>query len=107
MSFHILNPIDDSVICTVERGQRYDLPASKTIYIESLTMGLIIHQIKIHILNDGPVIISRKPGIFISNGIWVDCGPVESGYINTEIFNLSNNRIRIHSGDSISCLLAL
>jgi hypothetical protein len=38
MSFHILNPIDDSVICTVERGQRYDLPASKTIYIESLTI---------------------------------------------------------------------
>lgn len=114
MAFDVINPHDGRVVERFIRGRYLDLQASRNVYIPALCMAIIPHDVRIDfILEDhdnisyGPVWLARIPGVFMSHSLFVDCGPVNAGVIQTEVFNLSSDRILVREGDCISRLVAL
>lgn len=107
MAFHLINPINGAPVISVGRGDYYELKTTKPFYILPLTIGVLTHQVKIQIDPGTVVIITRNPGVLETYGLWVDCGQVVSGSINTPVFNMGASRARIAAGESISRLVAL
>lgn len=109
MSFALLNPIDNTVIKVYSRDTDdyfYELEASRNIWVEPLTFGRIPHRVNIR--KHGLVTIMRAPGVFMSQGILVDQGPIDiEKDIYTGMFNLNHVRVLVHEGDIISRLVAL
>lgn len=86
-----------------------DLIAKKNIYIPPLCPATIPHGMRIESADlDRLVMVISKPGVFQSRSLITISSPVYSGYeICTDVFNISNSRILIRRGESISRLVSL
>lgn len=107
MSFTYINPHSGQESQPYERGMSMELIAPKSLYVESLSTAVILHDFSIRIAPGGVVFICRFEGIFVDRGLMVDCGYITEGPVRTELFNYSSDRVRIGKGECISKLIAL
>lgn len=105
MSFQLINPVDGSIVANFKSGEQFTLDADRTVIIDTLCTAIIRHNV--YIKTKGLVWIVRKPGVFLTQTLIVDSGPVDDGEVLTYVFNFGAERIHMGKGEAVSRLVAL
>lgn len=79
----------------------------RTMFLEGVSPGHMLHNLVIEIKPAHIVQIVRAPGAFETKNVLVDSGPIENGPVITHLFNLSDEGLRIGKGDTVSWLMEL
>lgn len=105
MSFDIVNPTDLSVVRKIASGEEYSLYATRNHYIEGCSVAIISHEITI--IRHGLVLLSGIQGLLYSHSLLMQAELIDNGFVVTNVFNVSNNRVKVERGVCISKLVAL
>ncbi len=97
------------MILLLEDGSERDLPtfelhAEKAIYVSPLCSAVIPHATFLKTCND-PVMVISKAGVFMGRGLLVENTIVREGKLQTNVFNITNERVKVRRGECISQLI--
>ena len=108
--FHLINPVNGKVAKSFERGQSYDLEATRRVYVGPLSTAVILHR-ELFDCDEGEYAIYPVAGLFLAMTLII---PVEHYQLEacrktfqTPVFNFGTQRQQIEEGSVISRLIAL